>query len=114
MKIVQIIRVLVVALMTQQSILAQESKKEAIPTEKKYTIENCVNHFELDKATKTKVGYQYWFADKNFTQENTLKMRIVKPGKPTHAPHHHVEEEFFYILEGTAQFYLDGKTTTAG
>ena len=104
----------VLVLFFQQSVQAQEVKKETTPTEPKYTIENCVNHFELDKATKTKVGYQYWFADKNFTQENTLKMSIVEPGKSTHAPHHHPEEEFFYILEGTAQFYLDGKTLTAG
>ena len=41
-------------------------------------------------------------------------MSIVEPGKSTHAPHHHLEEEFFYILEGTAQFYLDGKTAVAG
>ncbi|TDO71077.1 cupin domain [Flavobacterium chryseum] len=100
-------------LFLQQLAFSQETKKET-PAEIKYTIENCVNHFELEKATKTKVGYQYWFADKNFTQENTLKMSIVEQGKSTHAPHHHVEEEFFYILEGTAQFYLDGKTAVAG
>lgn len=114
MKLSTTIKVAVVALMTQQSILAQETKKEATPLDPKYTIENCVNHFELDKAVKTKVGYQYWFADKDFTLENTLKMSIVEPGKSTHAPHHHVEEEFFYILEGTAEFYLDGKRVTAG
>jgi len=112
MKLSTTIKVAIVTLITHQFIQAQEVKKEATPI--KYTIENCVNHFELEKATKTKVGYQYWFADKNFTQENTLKMSIVEPGKSTHAPHHHIEEEFFYILEGTAQFYLDGKTAVAG
>lgn len=114
MKLSTTIKVAVVTLMTQQSILAQETKTAAVPLDSKYTIENCVNHFELDKAVKTKVGYQYWFADKNFTLENTLKMSIVEPGKSTHAPHHHVEEEFFYILEGTAEFYLDGKKIIAG
>lgn len=79
-----------------------------------YTIENCVNEFDIDKAKETKSGYQYWFADKNFTQENTLKMSIVAPGKSTHAPHRHPEEELFYILEGKATFYLDGKTVEAG
>jgi mannose-6-phosphate isomerase-like protein (cupin superfamily) len=108
------IKVAIAALITQQSISAQEAKKEANSLDPKYTIENCVNHFELDKAVKTKVGYQYWFADKDFTLENTLKMSIVEPGKATHAPHHHVEEEFFYILEGTAEFYLDGKKVIAG
>ena len=79
-----------------------------------YTIENCVNEFDLSKATPTKAGYQYWFGDRNFTEENTLKMSIVSPGKSTHAPHRHAEEEFFYILEGKASFYLDGKTVEVG
>ncbi|MEO8238972.1 MAG: cupin domain-containing protein [Flavobacterium sp.] len=113
MKPASVIKIAIVALITQ-SIQAQEAKKETNPKDIKYTIENCVNHFELDKAVKTKAGYQYWFADKNFTQENTLKMSIVEPGKSTHAPHHHIEEEFFYILEGTAEFFLDGKTVIAG
>jgi len=103
-----------VVLMAQQSMLSQEVKNEPNPTEKKYTIENCVNHFELDKATKNKVGYQYWFIDKDFIDGNTLKMSIVGPHLSTHPPHRHVEEEFFFVLEGTATFYLDGKTTTAG
>jgi mannose-6-phosphate isomerase-like protein (cupin superfamily) len=113
MKTLTTIKTTIAVLFFQQFVFSQETKKET-PAEINYTIENCVNHFETDKATKTKVGYQYWFADKNFTQENTLKMSIVEPGKSTHAPHHHVEEEFFYILEGTAEFYLDGKTKTAG
>lgn len=114
MKLVQAIKVLFAVLLVQQSIAAQEVKKDAKPSEKKYTIENCVNHFELDKATKNKVGYQYWFIDKNFIDGNTLKMSIVGPHLSTHPPHRHVEEEFFFVLEGTATFYLDGKTVTAG
>ncbi|MEL1255371.1 cupin domain-containing protein [Flavobacterium sp. DGU38] len=114
MKTSTTIKTAIAVLFFQQTVFSQETKKEVISSEPKYTIENCVNHFELDKATKTKVGYQYWFADKNFTQENTLKMSIVEPGKSTHAPHHHPEEEFFYILEGSASFYLDGKTVVVG
>ncbi|TDO99269.1 cupin domain-containing protein [Flavobacterium sp. 245] len=106
------IKTTIVVLFFQHLAFSQEAKKETASPQ--YTIENCVNHFDITKATKTKVGYQYWFADKNFTQENTLKMSIVEPGKSTHAPHHHPEEEFFYILEGTAEFFLDGKTVTAG
>lgn len=99
MKTLTILKTTFAFLFFQQT-FSQEAKKET----PQYTIENCVNHFELDKAKKTKVGYQYWFADKDFTQENTLKMSIVEPGKSTHAPHHHPEEEFFYILEGSASF----------
>lgn len=109
MKTLNILKTTIAVLFFQQT-FSQETKKET----PQYTIENCVNHFDINKATKTKVGYQYWFANKDFTQENTLKMSIVEPGKSTHAPHHHPEEEFFYILEGTAEFFLDGKTVTAG
>jgi mannose-6-phosphate isomerase-like protein (cupin superfamily) len=111
MKTLNILKTTIATLFFQQT-FSQETKKETATPQ--YTIENCVNHFDINKATKTKVGYQYWFANKDFTQENTLKMSIVEPGKSTHAPHHHPEEEFFYILEGTAEFFLDGKTVTAG
>lgn len=111
MKTLTILKTTIVVLFFQQT-FSQEIKKETASPQ--YTIENCVNHFDINKATKTKVGYQYWFANKDFTQESTLKMSIVEPGKSTHAPHRHPEEEFFYILEGTAEFFLDGKTVTAG
>lgn len=65
-------------------------------------------------TVKTKVGYQYWFADKDFIDGRTLKMSVVAPHKATHAPHKHIEDEFFFVLEGTATFYLDGKTMSAG
>ena len=81
---------------------------------KKYSIENCVNSFSIEKSIPTKVGYQYWFADKDFIDGRTLKLSVVAPGQSTHAPHKHIEDEFFFVLEGTAQFYLDGKTQTAG
>lgn len=82
--------------------------------EKEFTIENCVSTFSMDKIDSTKVGYQFWFVDKNFLDGRTLKMSVVKPHEATHPPHKHVEDEFFFVLEGTAEFYLDGKTTTAG
>jgi len=106
------ISVILISILFHQTGYAQKTAvKQESPI---HTIENCVNEFNLAKTTKTKAGYQYWFADKNFTEENTLKMSIVEPGKSTHAPHHHPEEEFFYILEGKAKFYLDGKTVEAG
>lgn len=88
---------------------AQENKDSKI-----YTIENCVNKFDMEKTVKTSVGYQYWFVDKNFVDGQTLKMSVVAPQEATHAPHQHAEDEFFFILEGNAQFFLDGKTTSAG
>ena len=82
--------------------------------EKEYTIKNCVNSFNMNDAQKTKVGYQYWFVDKDFIDGRTLKMSVVKPHEATHAPHQHSEDEFFFILEGKAQFHLNGETIVAG
>ncbi|MBX2990844.1 MAG: cupin domain-containing protein [Bacteroidetes bacterium] len=84
------------------------------PPGKSYTINNCVNIFDPAKVESTKVGYQYWFADKKFLDGRTLKMSVVKPHEATHPPHKHAEDEFFFVLEGTAEFYLDGKTKIAG
>ncbi|WP_245794799.1 cupin domain-containing protein [Flaviramulus basaltis] len=81
---------------------------------KNFNIENCVNQFNFKDTIRTKVGYQYWFANKDFLDGRTLKMSVVAPHKSTHAPHKHIEDEFFFVLEGTAQFYLDGKTQIAG
>lgn len=100
---------LVIALFT--SISAQTENQKA---EKKYTIENCVNEFNPGKTEPTKVGFQYWFADKNFADGKTVKLSVVALHSATHPPHKHAEDEFFFVLEGTAQFYLDGNTKTIG
>lgn len=82
---------------------------------KPYSIEHCVNEFSKEKSISTNAGYQYWFADKNFLEDGrTLKLSVVDVGKATHAPHKHPEDEFFFILEGKAEFYLDGKTKEVG
>ena len=81
---------------------------------KQFTIDNCVNTFSMDNTIKTEVGYQYWFVEKEFLDGRTLKMSVVAPHKGTHAPHNHAEDEFFFVLEGEAEFYLDGKTKIAG
>lgn len=83
-------------------------------SKKKWTIENCVNHFSPEKAISTNAGYQYWFADKEFLDGETLKMSVVAPGKATHPPHTHTEDEFFFVLEGTAKFYLNGDSIVSG
>lgn len=91
-----------------------QTKSDSISIEKKYSIENCVTTFTMDKTLKTNVGYQFWFADKNFIDGRTLKLSVVAAHSATHPPHKHAEDEFFFILEGTAEFYLDGKTKEAG
>ncbi len=83
-------------------------------TGSRFTIDSCVNQFNKAGIESTKVGYQYWFVNRDFLDGRTLKMSVVAPHKATHPPHAHLEEEFFFILEGKAEFYLDGKTRTAG
>ena len=89
--------------------LRSQTQRQKSDDSTKYTIENCVNEFSMDRSEKTNVGYQYWFADKNFIDGRTLKMSVVGPHSSTHAPHVHKEDEFFFVLEGTAEFYLAGK-----
>jgi quercetin dioxygenase-like cupin family protein len=84
------------------------------PPARVYTIGNCVNQFSPAGIESTRVGYQYWFADKNFVDGRTLKMSVVAPRAATHAPHAHPEDEFFFVLEGTAEFILDDSTRIAG
>jgi mannose-6-phosphate isomerase-like protein (cupin superfamily) len=79
-----------------------------------YTIDTAVNTFDKDAVVPTDVGYQYWFADTDFADGKTLKLSVVRPGAATHAPHTHAEDEFFFVLEGTAEFHLDGETATGG
>lgn len=79
-----------------------------------YSIETVVNTFDASRTIPTKVGYQYWFADKAFADGKTLKLSVVKPHAATHAPHVHEEDEFFFVLEGTAEFHLEGETKTGG
>ena len=101
-------------LMMVSSVNAQKISVENDQTQKVFTIENCVNTLSMDNIIKTETGYQYWFADKDFLDGRTLKLSVVGPNQSTHAPHKHLEDEFFFILEGTAEFYLDGKTAVVG
>lgn len=93
---------------------AQKRTEILKDTVQNLTIKNCVNEFNIDNTIKTKVGYQYWFVNKDFLDGRTLKMSVVAPHEVTHTPHQHEEDEFFFILEGIAEFYLNGETQTAG
>ena len=93
----------------------QEAKTEKTKGTDKFTIENCLNKIDKAKCIQTAVGYQYWFIPQNFLEDGqTVKLSVVGPNKANHAPHKHPGDELFFILEGKAQFFLNGKTTTAG
>ncbi len=84
------------------------------PDSGKWTIDKCVNVFSKDKIEKTDVGYQYWFVDKALADGKTLKMSVVKPHAATHPPHSHPEDEFFFVLEGKVEFFLNGQRKVVG
>lgn len=79
-----------------------------------YSLRNCLNEFSMDKIEKTAAGYQYWFVDKTLAGGKTLKMSVVKPRSAPHAPHAHPEDEFFFVLEGKIEFYLNGERKVVG
>lgn len=78
------------------------------------SIDTCVKAFDLAAVEPTKAGYQYWFADRNYLDGRTLKLSVVAPGKATHAPHSHAEDEFFFVLEGRAEFFMNGERRAVG
>ena len=95
--------------------VAQAQPKVVQSQADKFTIENCINTFNMDKTVMTPTGYQYWFVPQNFLDDGqTVKMSAVGPNEAMHPPHKHAGDEIFFVLEGTAKFFLNGKTTTGG
>jgi len=86
----------------------------ATPLAPAYDIDNSVKGFSTDAIEKTKVGYQHFFFDKNFAEGRTIKLTVVGPHLASHAPHSHEGHECFFVLEGKAEFFLDGKTRVVG
>lgn len=74
------------------------------------TLKTCVNALDTSRAERTAVGYQYWFIGKEFLDGRTVKMSVVGPHEATHPPHRHPEDEIFFVLEGTAEVFLNGET----
>jgi len=87
-----------------------QNSSDSLAQKKQWTIDKCVNEFSWNDTVQTNVGYQYWFFNKDFIDGRTLKMSVVAPHSATHPPHRHSEDEFFFVLEGKAEFFLDGKT----
>jgi quercetin dioxygenase-like cupin family protein len=106
----KVIMVFILMITYSVSLISQDNK-HLNDKDKRWTIENCVNKFTWNDTVQTSVGYQYWFFDKSFLDGRTIKMSVVAPHSATHAPHKHAEDEFFFVLEGTAEFYLEGEKT---
>jgi PelA/Pel-15E family pectate lyase len=116
MKKIKISIILIILLMSLSTAISAQSLQDSMtkPDSTKYSLENCINEFSMDKAEKTNVGSQYWFIDKDFLDGRTIKLSVVGPHSAIHPPHVHPEDEFFFILEGKAEFYLNGKTKIVG
>lgn len=107
--------ILVLSLMASVGKAQEKAKDVEATAVKNYTIENCINQFNKNKAVKTSVGYQYWFIPQDFLPDGlTVKMSVAGPRQATHPPHRHKGDEIFFVLEGTARFFLDGKTSVGG
>jgi len=79
-----------------------------------YNMENSAKTFSMDAIDKTAGGYVHWFFDKGFAQGRTVKLSVVRPGAANHPPHRHEGHEFFFVLEGQAEFFLEGETRRVG
>jgi mannose-6-phosphate isomerase-like protein (cupin superfamily) len=80
-----------------------------------HPLDKVINPFAMERTEKSDAGYVYWFFDKQFTGNGkTLKLSVVRPHEASHPHHHHVEDEFWFVLEGKAEFYIDGKTRIVG
>ena len=86
----------------------------AAPARRMPTIDACVSPLRLDRAEKTAAGCQFWFVGRDLADGTTLKLSVVAPHAATHPPHHHAEDEFFFVLSGQAEFYLNGETAVGG
>lgn len=80
----------------------------------RHPIDTCINAFNAGAVEPTKAGYQYWFADRNYLDGRTIKLSVVAPGNASHAPHSHGEDEFFFVLERRAEFFMNGERRTVG
>lgn len=88
--------------------------QQELAKDKSYTIENCISEFSPEDVIDTENGWKYWHVPRDLSPTFNFKISHVGPSSASHKPHTHAEEEIFYILEGTAEFTLNGKTRTVG
>lgn len=79
-----------------------------------YSVHNSVRTFAPAGVERTRAGYQFWFFDPTFASGRSVKLSVVGPGQRTHEPHRHEGHEFFFVLEGAAEFFLEGERRRVG
>ncbi len=83
-------------------------------TSNQYLIRECVNTFDPALIESTSAGYQYWFVDRKLAGGKTVKLSVVRPHLMTHPEHSHAEDEFFFVLQGEARFFLGSESQIVG
>ncbi len=66
-----------------------------------------------ESKRKENITHETYVAD-HVKRWQTLKLSVVGKGLKTHEPHVHAEDEFFFVLEGQAEFILAGEKRTVG
>jgi quercetin dioxygenase-like cupin family protein len=102
------------AALAENSASKPRAEKQKVRGDKMFTIETCIREFSEAAAEKTTQGWQFWSVATDLSPTFNLKMTQVGPQSANHPPHAHPEEEIYYVLEGKAEFSLDGKSKTVG
>ena len=80
----------------------------------KADIEQYFNSFSDNKVESADSGWVYWFVREKQTEKLNLKMTYIDKQTELHPPHKHPEREIYYIMEGQAEVFFDGKTKVIG
>ncbi|MBN2327370.1 MAG: cupin domain-containing protein [Candidatus Omnitrophica bacterium] len=79
-----------------------------------FTLDNCVMELSEDAIQKNDRGWAFWFVPQKLSGGLNLKMSEVNARTAHHGAHSHPEAEIYFILEGAAEFTLDGRSKIVG
>lgn len=95
------------------AVVAQSDAKQKQP---KPMIGSTVWKWEDFKVRTTPNGERRDVADNPTANLSVFECHIttLNPGKESHAPHRHAQEELIVVKEGTLEVHINGRTQTAG
>ncbi|MBL9212666.1 MAG: cupin domain-containing protein, partial [Opitutaceae bacterium] len=107
---------LVVAAMIAPSLAAAEAKGSAAQPPPRPKIGSTVFAWEDLKVRPTPNGERRDVANNPTDTLAVFECHIttLNPGKSSHAPHRHPQEELIIVKEGTLEVHIDGQTQRAG
>ena len=105
--------ILVLGLATSLPIFSAAAPAEKIP---KPMIGSTVFKWEDLKVRPTPNGERRDVADNPTPTLSVFECHIttLNPGRESHAPHRHAQEELILVKEGTLEVHINGQTQTAG